>query len=141
MRPTGFRFSSTRSCANGSTIIHVPSVASEPRTWRRGAHRVAHVVQAVEECHEVEVRSRIALRARDLEVTRPATPARDALRAPTRSTAVVVEADERRLAERLRQQDGRRAVPAADVGDAPPRRSFSSTPSSAGIHSGSRCAA
>ena len=84
---------------------------------RGRAGRIAHVVQAVEEGHQVEVRCRIILGRADLE----AGVRRDAMRrwrarAPPRSSRMEVVADEVRLRERLGHQHGRPAVAAADIG-------------------------
>ena len=114
----------------GERLAHVPGRAD----------RIAHVVQAVEGRDEVVARRREAGGRRDLEAHAVGDARRrGALARPLDRRRVVVEADEGRARERLRHEDGRRAVPAADVGDAARRaRSFASTPSSAGIHAGTR---
>ena len=68
-----------------------------------------------------------------------ARPPRPARGRSSIDSGVVVRADERRVRERLRHQDRRGAVAAADVGDRGARRSsLSTTPSSAGSHSATR---
>ena len=85
-----------------------------------GADRIAHVVQAVEHRHQVVARRRrTPARARRRKLTRSATPAScGPLARGLDRPVVVVRADERRVRERLRHQDRRGAVAAADVGDA-----------------------
>ena len=114
----------------GSTTIQVPSGFSACADMRGRAGRVAHVVQAVEAGHEVEVRARELLGLGDLE----ARAAGDAMLLRMRPrlldrAGVEVEADELRVRERLRHQHGRPAMAAADIGDLgaalrawPPRR-------------------
>src|SRR5215470_8112871 len=85
---------------------------------RRRTHRVAHVVQTVEEGDQIEILLRITLCRRDLE----ASVCRDAMLPGMRRGAldrarVKVVTDELRLRERLRHQNGGPAMPTPDVGD------------------------
>jgi hypothetical protein len=79
--------------------------------------RVTHVVQAVEEADEVVILARVVLRARfgELRVPGDALGLGDLLR-PLDRRVVVVEPVDRGLRIRLRHQDRRDPVPAADVG-------------------------
>ena len=92
-----------------------PSVAHV----RGGADRVAHVVQAVEERDEVVALPGNSFAARDLEASPDRRrPPRARARARARSTARGSRSRRSSTRERLRHDDRRRAVPAADVGDA-----------------------
>ena len=84
-RPTGLRLSSTRSPANGSTIMQCRRLSARAA---RGAPRPRdrHVVQAVEERDEVEVPALVARGVRDFEA-RIRTPASLARCAQSRWTA------------------------------------------------------
>src|ERR1700730_11647121 len=85
---------------------------------RRRARGVAHVVQAVEEGYEVEILLRIFLGSRDLE----AGVCRCAMLPGMRRglldrVRVEVVADELRVGEGLRHQDGGPTMAAPDIGD------------------------
>ena len=87
----------------------------------RGGERVAHVVQAVEERHEVVAGARERLGRRGLERHAVGDPGVGrALAGRLDRRVVVVRADERRRRVGLRHQHRRRPVAAADVGDARP---------------------
>ena len=120
--------------ANGSMSMSVPSGREVVADVRAGAGRVAHVVQAVEEAHQV-VRPGERRRRRDLEAHPVGQPGVGGALAGGVDRAVVgVEADDGRRGIGLGEQQRRCAVAATDVGDrrAPPA-SLASTPSSAGI--------
>jgi hypothetical protein len=86
-----------------------------------GADRVAHVVQAVEHRHQVVPVPRVLLGRGDLEARAIADAGFDRCAScPRDRCLVVVEPHEARTRERLRHQDRRRPVAAADVGDARP---------------------
>ena len=88
-----------------------------------GAGRVAHVVQAVEEADQVVAARRTSSAAATSKRTRSASPASAArLRAASIEPCVGVEADDGGRRVRLGEQQRRRAVPAADVGDRARRR-------------------
>ena len=86
---------------------------------RGGTHGIAHVVQGVEDAHEVVALAGEVLGAGDLEAHAVADPR--ALGGASRRLhrrGVVVEADELRARVGLGHHDRRGAVSAADVGDA-----------------------
>src|SRR5690606_11475064 len=85
----------------------------------RRPHRVAHVVQAVEEGDQVVVAPRIVLRARNLELDAVADAGlgRTLARCGDRRL-VIVETDEPRVRPGLGHHDRRRAEAATDVGHA-----------------------
>ena len=99
------------------------------------AHRVAHVVQAVEEADEVVASPRTPSRSATSNSVLPSTPASFArCLARLDRRRVEVEPVDRRVRVGLGHHHDRRTVPATDVGDARASSSRSSTPSSAGIH-------
>ena len=91
------------------------------RRVARGGERVPEVVERVEERHEVVARAGVVRGAGDLEA-HAVVDARlaGALARGGDRVGVVVDPDEVRGRERLGQQDRRRAVAAADVGDERP---------------------
>ncbi len=139
--PTGEMLSSTRSLAKGFDQHHRAVAARAP--WRRarpGGHRIAHVVQAVEEADEVVARAGIVVGA---------CAANGSCRCPTPASlrslrlrdgiGMGVEAVETRALERPAPSawsNGR----GRSRYRRPWRRpsSLSTTPSSAGSHSGTR---
>jgi hypothetical protein len=78
--------------------------------------RIRHVVQAVEECDQVEILARVADRVSDLEARIRSTCRRRFLGCDTDRFVVIVVADELRIRICQRHQDGAGAVPAPDVG-------------------------
>src|SRR4051794_33510868 len=82
----------------------------------RGAGRIRHVVQTVEECDEVVIAAPVRRGVGNLEADIVDTDRRRTLAGRIDRWIVVVDADELRLRKGLRHKDCARTVPAADIG-------------------------